>query len=289
MTFGSIFGALYFLLCTWVGLQFMGSPETSTKVGGLMLAVFGLSQAYGLLSQQNWARYVGLAGAAAVGVFAWWLIDFRGSMIDFTLLMTSLATIVLLLIPATAPRRREGDEVEAGARSGRVVALATAVSAIGLIGTGLWAYSADRDVEPSPPQIIGLDLPTRVKWVDYGAGLALSREQDKPMLVSFVADWCGYCKKMDRETWKHPSVVERAGALVPVEVDVDDTQQINGFTGAELAARYGISGTPMTMLIDGDGRVISKAGGFLTPRQLLPWLEESLSSIAHGATNSSAP
>jgi thiol:disulfide interchange protein len=280
MTFGPIFGALYFLLCAWMGLQFLGSSELSTQAGGLMLAVFGISLAYGLLSRRNWARAGGIGAAVALAGFAWWLINTRGTSIDFLLLMSSFAAIVLLGIPATAPRRRDPGETPTGATSGRLVALAASLSAVGLIGTSLWAYSGDREAKPSNPTIIGLDLPSRVAWTDYGAGLSRARTEDKPMLVSFVADWCGYCKKMDRETWTHPSVVERASALVAVEVDVDDTREINGFTGAELAARYRISGTPMTMLIDGDGQVMAQTGGFLTPRQLLPWLEESLSSSA---------
>ncbi len=109
------------------------------------------------------------------------------------------------------------------------------------------------------------------------------------MLVTFVADWCGYCKKMARETWTHPSVVERANAFVPVEVDIDETREVNGFSGAGLAGRYRVSGTPTTMLVDGDGRVLAEAGGFLSPRQLLPWLEDALSRTAHDGPRPAVP
>jgi len=289
MTFGSIFGALHFLLCAWVGLQFLASPETSTKIGGLLLAAFGVSMALGLLSRQDWARWSGIGGAVALAAIAWRLIDSRGTTIDFVLFMSSLATVVLLLVPATAPRERNQDDAIRGSRSGRLLASVASLSAVGLVFVFVWAYTADRSAEPSPVVIAGLDLPRRVQWIDYGTGLSLARAEDKPMLVSFVADWCGYCKKMDRETWTHPSVVERTNAFVPVEVDIDDTRQVNGFSGASLAGRYGISGTPTTMLIDGDGRVLAEAGGFLTPRQFLPWLEDSLSRVARGGASVVTP
>ena len=60
----------------------------------------------------------------------------------------------------------------------------------------------------------------RLVWTDFGTGIDRARAEGKPLLVYFFAGWCGYCKKMDRETWAHPSVVERTDALVPVEVDI---------------------------------------------------------------------
>jgi len=79
--------------------------------------------------------------------------------------------------------------------------------------------------------------------------------QDRAMLVNFDASWCGYCRKMDRETWKHPTVVARLGEMVAVR------------------------GTPTILLVDGDGQVAARAGGFMDSRQFLEWLEEGLAGV----------
>ena len=119
-------------------------------------------------------------------------------------------------------------------------------------------------------------LAGRVLWTDFGSGLDRARDEGKPMLVNFEVDWCGYCRKMARTTWKHPGVIERLGDLVNVRVNAEETVERNGFTGQELAARYGVTGFPTLMLVDADGRVLNTTGGYQEPRQLLTWIEDSL-------------
>ena len=65
-------------------------------------------------------------------------------------------------------------------------------------------------------------------------------------------------------------------------VDIDDERRRNGYSGTELARTYRVSGTPTQMLVDPSGRVLSRAGGFQTPRQLLMWLESALGAQGAG-------
>jgi thioredoxin-related protein len=65
-------------------------------------------------------------------------------------------------------------------------------------------------------------------------------------------------------------------SLVAVRVDAEDSRERDGFSGPELALRYGVRGFPANLLIDGEGRVLARADGYLSPGQLLSWIDRSV-------------
>jgi protein-disulfide isomerase-like protein with CxxC motif len=91
---------------------------------------------------------------------------------------------------------------------------------------------------------------------------------------------------MDQTTWKHPSVLERMDEVVPVRIDAEEQEPRGDYSGAELAARYQVNGFPTMLLLDVDGRVVARTGGYLVPRDLLSWIEDSFGEI--GRANSRA-
>jgi len=280
MPFGLIFGAVFFgLLCSWLGFELLGEPGAPARSGGALLIATGVSLALGLLQRRPWARWIGLLCAVGLLLFGGRMATERGDALDFVVLFAATGTGILLLLPATAVGKSVERYRDAGTSySDRTLSGAAAVCALGLAGVAIWGYATD---EPRPDIASVASRPIlRVHWTDFGAGLGESRAGGKPLLVNFITDWCGYCKKMDRTTWKHPSVVERLDELVAVRVDTEDSRAVNGFSGADIAARYGINGTPTTMLLGGDGAVLARAGGYQDPRQFLTWLEESLNRVA---------
>ena len=39
---------------------------------------------------------------------------------------------------------------------------------------------------------------------DWDKAMAAARAQKKPVVVDFYTDWCGWCKKLDKETYGAP-------------------------------------------------------------------------------------
>ncbi|MGK0322877.1 MAG: thioredoxin-related protein [Psychroserpens sp.] len=67
-------------------------------------------------------------------------------------------------------------------------------------------------------------------WVQLEDAL---KEQPKPVLIYFHADWCAYCKKLDREIFTNTKVVEKINRdYYAVEMDVEtlDTIVFDGVT-----------------------------------------------------------
>jgi len=94
-------------------------------------------------------------------------------------------------------------------------------------------------------------------WNDVSRGIQTAREENKPVLLEFWADWCHWCKKMDREVLSDREVVGFVeDNFVPVRIDSDLEENI------ALLRLYGISGHPAYVVLNQEGEFISKEVGY---------------------------
>jgi thiol:disulfide interchange protein len=289
MPFGAIYGALFFAgLGFWV--VFLAGPEPSVQPAlvRLFLSVLSGTLALGLLLARPWARWGGVLFSAALAGVTLFVARFAGAT-AWVLLFGSLATLGLLLLPPTG-RLQSAAKCSSMTRDRSVGTLGwtAAVAAIGLLASLWWTGSLpDAGFQRSRgDNAFASRVAERVRWSDFGTGLERARVENKPVLVNFVTNWCGFCQRMDRTTWKHPTVVDRMGDLVAVRVDAEETRERNGYRGSSLAGRYGVTGYPTLLLLDEGGRIVAQTGGYQEPRQLLSWLEQTLSRQGRtGAAN----
>jgi uncharacterized protein YyaL (SSP411 family) len=47
-----------------------------------------------------------------------------------------------------------------------------------------------------------------IKWHNFNDGYALAVKEKKILLIDIYTDWCGWCKKMDRETYTKQPVID---------------------------------------------------------------------------------
>lgn len=110
---------------------------------------------------------------------------------------------------------------------------------------------------------------TGIVWLGYEEGLARARETGRPLLISFWADWCKYCKKMKAETYVDPAVVAAVNRdFVAVTVNTTEDQK--------RAAEYFVRGLPTIWFVEKDGRTrITNLPGYVdapTFRQILGYI-----------------
>ena len=287
MPFGRVFGSVFFgILCTIWGMTLLAQPAAGLTATAAFIVVLSLSLAVTLLSTRGWGRWAGVAGAVLMGAVGFRRVVVDAGVLDHLILLGSIIAGLLLVLPQTG---RLAEDRANPASSAVWLKLSTAVGFVGLVAS-VWIVTPFAS-SPAPTRgaLPASAVSQRLTWKDFGTGIEQARSEGRPLLAVFVTDWCPYCTKMDRKTWRASSVVQRMAGLVPVKVDAEDTQERNGFRGAELAARFGVQGFPSMVLLDPSGRQMAQTSGYLTPRQLLSWLDDHLDAQPSRSLPGTAP
>ncbi len=88
----------------------------------------------------------------------------------------------------------------------------------------------------------------------FTAALAQARQENKPLVLDFYAEWCGPCKKMLETTFPDPRVAPLLDRCVVLKVDTDKHP--------ELAKAFGVTGLPDIRILDADGNELQRLLGF---------------------------
>lgn len=107
-----------------------------------------------------------------------------------------------------------------------------------------------------------------VVWNDYDNGLGLGKNSQKKIMINFWAKWCGYCKKMDKETFRAAKVVDYLNAnFISIKIN------LNSDENKKLARAYQVNGLPATVFLAENGDKIGTRHGWVKADKFLELLE----------------
>ena len=104
-----------------------------------------------------------------------------------------------------------------------------------------------------------------IDWKQYNDGIRLAKKQNKKVFLHFRTDWCRYCVKMEKATFKDNSVVQFLNEhFISIKVDGDKEKSI--------AKAHKVKGFPDTRFLD-EKKEAYRLPGFIDPMTFLFFLE----------------
>ncbi|MBK8443811.1 MAG: DUF255 domain-containing protein [Sphingobacteriales bacterium] len=120
-----------------------------------------------------------------------------------------------------------------------------------------------------------------IRWMSIEEAVAASQKNPKKIMVDVYTDWCGWCKKMDKTTFVHPTIVEYVNAnyyavkldaeqKTPIKLGEETFEYVQGSNGRgynQFAATLlnGRMSFPTLVFLGEDLSNLSIAPGFKEP------------------------
>ena len=89
----------------------------------------------------------------------------------------------------------------------------------------------------------------------------LAVQQNKPIMIVFGAEWCGFCKKLEKKTLSDPQLAKYINStFVSVHIDVDDEEKV--------AKILDVKSLPCTIVLSPSADLLGRFEGFMQPNSM---------------------
>ena len=121
-----------------------------------------------------------------------------------------------------------------------------------------------------------------VKWYSIQEAEKLSKSDPRPMLVDAYTDWCGWCKKLDQDTFSNPVIAEILNTkFYPVKFDAEGKEAVS-FQGMNfindgkagkahqlaVAMLKGQMSYPNMVFFNEKNQLLTNVPGYRTPKEM---------------------
>ena len=126
-----------------------------------------------------------------------------------------------------------------------------------------------------------------IKWAkSLDSALATAKKTHRLVMVDFYTDWCGWCKKLDKDTFSNPVIAEILNnKYYAVKFDAEGKEPVtfqgrkfvnDGSLGKTHQLAYallqGKLGYPTVVFLTASSELITPVSGYKTPAQIEPML-----------------
>jgi thioredoxin-related protein len=162
-----------------------------------------------------------------------------------------------------------------------LLAVASVSFVVGICGAILF-FPGDSD---QGSQAQGADTGAKVNWqTSLAAGAAQAKQEHKYVLADVYTDWCGWCKRLDRDVFSKPKVVKYLqDNFICVKVNAEDPKE-----GVNVATSYKVDGYPCGLVFSPEGKLIGRVGGYEAANDYISTLKQIKANPSSGGDEASA-
>ena len=115
-------------------------------------------------------------------------------------------------------------------------------------------------------------VPREIAWEhDVQGALRSAADGNRVVVVDVYTDWCGWCKRMDKDIYSDPQVAALGREAVFLKLNAEDQRE-----GQRFAREHGVRGYPTTIIMDSRGRALQKEAGYMSPpAAFVQWVRQA--------------
>lgn len=112
----------------------------------------------------------------------------------------------------------------------------------------------------------------KIKWFSrYSEALSEAQKTQKPLLIYAYATWCGWCKKMERETCADKKIMKLTEFFVCIKINSEEEE--------EFFSKFKVKEFPCVVFLKSDGTEIERHIGFKTVDEFKKMLQNILETV----------
>lgn len=126
-------------------------------------------------------------------------------------------------------------------------------------------------------------LAQQIEWKSFEeAEQIIKKNPEKQILMYYYTDWCGYCKKMEKETFANADAVTYINSnFIPVKFNAESKEKVNflGYNYSYIAkgkvnsfAFFNLNGQmayPGTAILDKNSKLSNSLLGYMNPSEFM--------------------
>jgi thiol:disulfide interchange protein DsbD len=101
-----------------------------------------------------------------------------------------------------------------------------------------------------------------VNWsYSYEAEMERAGSQGLPVMIDFYADWCVYCKKLDKDVFTDERIISESGRFVVIKIDADKRK--------DLVSKHSVLGLPTIVFLGSSGAEAARIESYVKADKFL--------------------